>query len=65
MKIEPTKYDWKNLLERLEEGDEVSLPNEQRLNATKAIQRLRGASPAKVFTTSKLDEAIFKIKRIR
>lgn len=65
MNINPTKYDWKSLLELLETGEEVSLPLEQRGNAAKAITRLRGSSPAKVFTTRKMDESVFKIKRIR
>lgn len=65
MNINPTKYDWKSLLELIEEGGEVSLPLEQRSNAAKAIQRLRNSSPAKIFTTRKMDESIFKIKRIK
>lgn len=65
MDIKPTKYDWKKLLEMLEVDDEVSMPLEQRSNAAKGITRLRVSSPAKLFTTRKLDDAIFKIKRIR
>lgn len=65
MDIKPTKYDWKQLLERLEVGDEVSMPLQQRSNAAKGITRLRSSSPAKLFTTRKLDESIFKIKRLR
>jgi hypothetical protein len=65
MKAQPTKYDWKTLLERIEVGKNVSLPLEQRANAAKAIQRLRVSSPAKVFTTRKMGQAVFKIERIR
>ena len=62
--MKPTKYDWK-LLEKMKEGEEVSLPLEHRNNAARAIQRLRVSNPAMIFTTQKLDEAVFKIKRLR